>query len=322
MNTPESKLPEPILDPEQVICDPHHHLMNNAWASYNLDDLLVDLRSGHRVVSTVFMEAGGDYYRAEGPEALRPVGEVDFVVQLNAPKGVMDGIVAFADLLLGDEIAPVLEAHAAAAQGRLSGIRFMSACDPNPELNFLHHHPTPGLLRDPVVQKAIRQVGCRGLSLDCWLYGHQLGDLVDVARTFPDQVFVLDHLGTPLLAGPYADQRDEVLSQWRQGMSELAACPNVRLKMGGLTLAMQGAPWSPGEHVSSEAIADFWRRDVLWCIETFGVQRCMFESNFPIERAAVSYVTLWNAYKRIAAGFSPTERNALFHDTAHQTYLA
>jgi len=295
--------------------------MDNSWARYRLEDLLSDLGSGHRVVSTIYVEAGGPY-RSMGPEALRPVGEVEFVQGLAAPEGVMAGIVAFADLRLGDAIDAILEAHDVAAQGRLCGIRFMTAWDPHPELNFLPHHPTPGLLRDAAVLRAIGRIGRRELPLDCWMYAHQLSDLVAAARALPEQIFVLDHMGTPLVAGPYADRRDLVFAEWRQHMRELAGCRNVRLKIGGLMLEMQGAPWKPGTQPNSEAIATFWRDEVLRCIETFGADRCMFESNFPIDRSITSYVSLWNAFKKIATGCSAAERDALFYDTAHHTYLS
>ncbi|MGO8856807.1 MAG: amidohydrolase family protein [Steroidobacteraceae bacterium] len=312
---------EAVLHAAQRICDPHHHLMDNAWARYQLEDLLTDLRSGHRVVSTVYVEAGAPY-RSEGPESLRPVGEVEYVRGLDAPEGVMAGIVAFADLRLGSNVEAVLDAQEAAGKGRLRGIRFMTAWDPHPELNFLSYKPTAGLLRDPTVLQAIKQVGRRGLPLDCWMYAHQLDDLIAAARALPDQVFVLDHMGTPLVAGPYADRREHVFVEWRLRMSELAACSNVRLKIGGLALEMQGAPWARGTWPNSEEIAAFWRDHVLWCVEKFGASRCMFESNFPIDRLVVRYVSLWNAYKRMVAHLSPGERDDLFYGTAHCTYLS
>jgi predicted TIM-barrel fold metal-dependent hydrolase len=312
---------EPILDAAQKICDPHHHLMDNEWARYRLEDLLADLQRGHRVVSTIYVEAGAPY-RSEGVESLRPVGEVEYVRGLDAPECVMAGIVAFADLRLGSNIEAVLEAQETAARGRLCGIRFMTAWDPHPELNFLSYRPTPGLLRDSTVLRAIKHIGRRELPLDCWMYAHQLGDLLAAARALPDQIFVLDHMGTPLVAAPYAGRLEQVFAEWRQRMSELAGCSNVRLKIGGLALKIQGAPWRRGTWPDSEEIAAFWREHVLWCIEQFGANRCMFESNFPIDRLVVRYVSLWNAYKRIVAGCSPDERDQLFHGTAHRTYLS
>jgi len=313
--------PETIIDPAQKICDPHTHLMDNSWARYQLDDLLADLNSGHHVVSTIYVETGGPY-RSGGAEALRPVGEVEFVRGLAAPQGVMAGIVAFADLRLGYAIDAVLDALDTAAQGRLCGIRFMTAWDSHPELNFLHHRPTPGMLGAATVRLAIDRIGRRRLPLDCWMYAHQLGDLKSVAQSMPEQIFVLDHMGTPLVAGPYAVRRDAVFAAWRRHMRELAACQNVRVKIGGLMLEMQGAPWAPGTQPNSEAIAAFWRDEVLRCIEMFGADRCMFESNFPIDRSVTSYVSLWNAFKRIVGGCSAGERDALFHDTADRTYLS
>ena len=311
---------ETILDPDQKICDPHHHLMDNDWARYLLGDLLSDVAAGHRVVSTLYMETG-DGYRDAGPEKLRPVGEVEHVLAQPAPPGIMQGIVAFADLRLGDDVEEVLDAHEAVAGARFSGIRFMSAWDVDPAFNLLHFVDGPGILSQPGYRRGARAVGRRGLPIDCWVFGHQLADVEQLARALPDQVFVIDHLGSPLVGGGYRAQRAQRLADWRRQLQAVAQCPNVLLKIGGLTLEMQGSPWKPGDAPTSLQIAETWQADVRWCIDTFGPVRCMFESNFPIDRMVTDYVTLWNAFKRIAAPYSVAERNALFHDNAVRTYL-
>jgi predicted TIM-barrel fold metal-dependent hydrolase len=145
--------------------------------------------------------------------------------------------------------------------------------------------------------------------------------LLDLAQAFPDTPIVLNHVGGPLGAGPYRGQRDEVFAAWRAGMQALAGCPNVHAKLGGLAQAVnafdfheQPLPPSSGE------LANAWRPYLETCIEAFGARRCMFESNFPVDKAMCSYPVLWNAFKRIAAGASDDERNALFHDTAARFY--
>lgn len=313
---PGARLPsEEPIDPSEPICDPHHHIMDRDGIRYSAADLTADLAAGHNVVSTVYVECG-TAYRPDGPDHLRPVGEVEFVVSQQVRAGVMAGIVAHANLGLGAAVAEVLDAHLAIAGGRLRGIRFMSAWDPALD----NHGRTPGMLADPHVREGIATVGRYGLCLECWMYGHQLGDLADLAWDQPEQVFVLDHLGTPLLGGVGASRRPAILAEWRQGMRKVAACPNVMLKIGGLAMHLQGAPWSRQAPPSSEEMAAFWAPEVDWCLKTFGVGRCMFESNFPIDRLLVDYVTVWNTFKRLVAACSANERRALLHDNAVRTY--
>jgi L-fuconolactonase len=307
---------ETAVDPHTPVCDPHHHLMRRDWIRYEITDLLDDLAAGHRVTSTIYVECSSAY-RTSGPEALRPVGEVEYVVaQDPVPDGVMSGIVARADLALGDAVHEVIEAHLAAARGRLNGIRFSTAWNERRD----NAERIPGMLGDARVRAGITVLGGFGLPLDCWLYAPQLDELCAVARTIPDQVFVLDHLGMPLpgLVAPSA--RPAVLAEWRRKMSDVASYPNVRLKIGGLAMPVMGAPWTADTPPSSQDIASFWRSDVAACIEAFGPDRCMFESNFPIDGMIVDYVTLWNAFKLLAMPYSADERSALLHDTAVSTY--
>jgi len=316
---------EAALQPELPICDPHHHLWDHPTDRYLLDELRADTGAGHNVVSTVFLECGSAY-REDGPEELRPVGETAFVAALaeesaRTPGAEIKGIASFADLSLGEAVRPVLEAHVEAGRGRFRGIRHATAHDPSPDIRVSHTHPRPGLMREATFQRGVAELGRLDLTFDAWLYHPQLPELVDLARACPDVRIVLDHLGGPLGIGPYRGRRDEVLVDWRRDLAAVAACPNVVLKVGGIGMPIYGLPWHKGERPpSSEELAAAWGDDIRWAIEQFGPSRCMFESNFPVDRQGGSYVVLWNAFKRIAAGSSPSEQADLFHDTAVRAY--
>jgi predicted TIM-barrel fold metal-dependent hydrolase len=238
-------------------------------------------------------------------------------VDLDVPDGVMAGIVARADLALGEDVREVVEAHLAAAGSRLRGIRYSTAWAPGLD----NADRSAGLLSEDRVRAGVAALARYALPLDCWLYGHQLDELADLAAAFPDQVFVLDHLGTPLLGHVAADARSEVLKDWRGAITRVAARPNVRVKIGGLAMHLMGAPWTVADPPSSEQISEFWRTDVSSCIDAFSPARCMFESNFPIDGMVVDYVTLWNAHKRLSEAYSPDERRAMLSGTAQSVYL-
>lgn len=316
--------PEEPIDPTQPIVDPHHHLWDHPTSRYLLEELRADTGSGHSVVQTVFVECGSAY-RHDGPEAMRPVGETDFVAAQAADSersegAAIAGIVGFADLT-SPGVEDVLAAHLEAGGGRFRGIRHASAYDPSPDIRPSHTNPPPGLLAEPAFRSGFAALGRAGLSFDAWLFHPQLLELADLARAHPEVPVVLDHLGAPLGIGPYAGRRAAVLEVWRAGMEEVAACPNVTLKLGGIGMPIFGLGWHHRpEPPSSEELAAAWGTEIRWCIERFGVDRCMFESNFPVDRASCSYTTLWNTFQRIAADANPTERSALFHDTAARSY--
>ncbi len=257
-----AQVQEEILEPERAICDPHHHLWDHTGihpSRYLLHELLADIGSGHRVLRTVFVECGA-MYRADGPEALRMVGETEFVQGIAAvsasggygPARVAAGIVSRADLTL--------------------------------------YHP-------------------------------QIPELTSLARAFPDATIVFDHFGGPLGIGPYAGRRDEVFNDWRAAVDELARCPNVVAKLGGLNMTINGWGWAKREKPpTSEELTDATRHYYLHTIDRFGPARCMFESNFPVDQVSCSYAVLWNAFKRMAASFSEEEKRLLFHDTAVRVY--
>ena len=318
---------EPVLEPRLPICDPHHHLWDHPNSRYLLDELLQDTGSGHNVVSTVFVECAS-MYRADGPEPMKCVGETEFVngvAAMSASGGygatrACRGIVSLADLNLGAKVGDVLDAHMAVGT-RFKGIRHAAGWDASDEVRKSHTNPTRGMLLDKTFRQGFRELGKRGLSFDAWLYHPQIPELTDLARAFPDTTIILDHFGGPLGIGPYEGKGAEVFAQWRRSIGELAKCRNVVAKLGGLAMPINGFGFHKRERpaTSDELVAaggDYYRH----AIECFGPQRCMFESNFPVDKASCSYRTLWNAFKKIAAGASNTEKAALFHDTAVRVY--
>ncbi len=311
--------PEPVLDPALPIIDAHHHLWAKPGHAYGLPEFQADLARGHNVVGTVHIECGA-HWNPDGPEALRPVGETAHVAALaEADPRVATAIVAHADLRRGDRVATVLEAHLAAGRGWLRGIRQQATWDDDPAIG--HGAPCHGLLQDAGFRAGLRRLAPLGLSFDLWVFHAQLTEAVEIARAFPETSFVLGHCGGPLGYGRYAGRRDEVMATWRAGMAELARCPNVTVKLGGLTMRLAAFDYAtratpPG----SEELAALWAPVILPCIELFGAGRSMFESNFPVEKMGVGYATLWNAFKRLARGASDEERRALFAGTARRVY--
>jgi L-fuconolactonase len=331
--------PEPILEPELAIIDPHHHLWDRKQHRYLLDELRADVGnidgSGHRVLATVFVDCVA-FYRADGPLALRPVGETEFAngVAAMCASGQLGelracaGIVGFADLTLGAAVHEVLIAHIAAAggpQGRFTGIRHAGGWDASPMIRNSHTAPPQGLYGDAAFRAGFAQLAPLGLSFEAWQYHPQLPEVIALARAFPDTAIVLNHVGGPLGVGPYSSQyagkTDETFAQWRRHIAELATCANVSVKLGGL-----GMHIGPIQHFTqpdpptSQQVADAWRPWIAACIESFGPARSMFESNFPVDKASASYAVLWNAFKRLAAGASVDEKADLFAGTARRVY--
>jgi len=317
---------EEILEPDLPIIDPHHHLWDRPGWRYLLDELLLDLRSGHNIVATVFLQCRA-MHRADGLESLRPVGETEFVngvAAMSASGGygltrVCAGIVGYADLQLGTPVRDVLEAHLRAGGDRFRGIRHTNAWEasvPRPT-----NAPQPGLLADARFRAGFAQLAPLGLSFDAWLYHPQIPELTALAQAFPDTAIVLDHVGGPLGIGAYAGRRDAVFTQWAAGIQDLATCPNVYVKLGGLGMPLTGlALHEQAVPPTSEQLATACRPYFERCIEAFGAERCMFESNFPVDKEAYSYAVYWNACKRLAQGASATERAALFRDSAAHFY--
>ena len=320
---------EEILEPELPIVDPHHHLVDRAnTGRYLLPELLADTGSGHNITATVYLE-WLSMYRADGPIALRPVGEVEFAngVAAIADSGtygrtrVCAGIVGYADLMLGAQVEPVLEAMIMAGGGRFRGIRYISASHPDEAARGSAVNRPSGLLMNAKVREGFARLHPLGLSFDAWMYFTQLGELVDLARAFPATLIVLDHVGGAIGIGPYAGRRDAVFAEWKQSIGELARCPNVHVKLGGLGMRLFGFDVHTGATPpSSEQLATLWRPYIETCIEAFGPERAMFESNFPVDKGGGSYHVFWNAFKRLAQGCSAAEKTALFSGTASKFY--
>lgn len=317
---------EEILAPEQVICDPHHHLWGHAGDVYFAAELAEDIGDGHKVEKTIYVECGSDY-RQSGPSELAPVGETEFVVnqdqQLKDIVGhsVIQGIIGFADLKLGRGVQAVLDAHKEAAEGRFVGVRHALACDPSPKIEDHNTNPPADLMSNPQFIEGLRTLGQEDLTFDAWLYHPQLDLLAQLAAKVPDTTVVCDHLGAPIGIGPYAGRREEIFDHCRSALSALAQCPNSRLKLGGIGMPLYGNGWHRlPQPPDSKTIAAGWQDHIRWCIDTFGPERVMFESNFPPDGRSCSYRTLWNAFKRIAEPYSAAERQLMFHDTAIAVY--
>jgi L-fuconolactonase len=317
---------EEILEPDLPIVDPHHHLWDRPGWRYLLDELLADLNSGHRIIATVFLQCRA-MHRADGPEALRPVGETEFVNGVAAmsasggygPARVCAGIVGHADLTLGAPVRDVLAAHIRAGGDRFRGIRHTNAWEssvPRPS-----NAPRPGLLADPAFRAGFAELAPLGLSFDAWMYHPQIPELTDLARAFPDTAIVLNHVGGPLGIGAYAGRRDAMLADWGASIRELATCPNVCVKLGGLGMPLTGLGFHERpEPPSSEELADASRPYFEACIDAFGPGRCMFESNFPVDKESFSYAVYWNACKRLTRGAGAAEKADLFRGTAARFY--
>ncbi len=315
---------EPIIDPERVIVDPHHHLWEWPDWTYVLDHLWADTGSGHKITKTVFLECGANYYQ-NGPEHLKPVGETVFVEAIASAsrRGMgaeIAGIVAHADLT-SPHLDDVLDAHEEAGKGLFRGIRHALARDPHPEALSIPGRSPEGLAASEAFRRGLARLGERGYTFDSWHYHHQNLDFRDLARAALGTTMILDHFGTPLGVGPYADQGKEIFAKWRDDIAAIAECPNVVAKLGGLAMPDNGFEWDRRAlPASSEELVEAQARWYHHTIKCFGAHRCMFESNFPVDRLSISYHVLWNGIKKIAASYSEEEKTALFSGTATRIY--
>ena len=317
---------EEALEPTLAIIDPHHHLSDTNWGGYLAPDLLDDLNSGHRIEATVFIQVGFAY-REDGPESLKPVGETERVVQIakatNAAQSqteICAGIVGFAELSLGAQVEEVLAAQIQAGEGRMRGIRCHAAAHDQFQYGVMHAPPLHVYL-NPQFREGFAKLAPWGLSFDSWAYHTQLPELADLAKAFPDTRIVIDHVGAPLGVGPYAGQRDAVFSEWKKQLQHLAELPNVSVKLGGFGMSVFGFGFNDRPHPpTSQELATAWEPYILTCIELFGPERCMFESNFPVDKGSCSYQVLWNAFKRVTSGMSADEKRHLYRDTAKRFY--
>ncbi len=337
---------EAILDPQLPIIDPHHHLWDlrpmlpmfpephhpfiaaiipNAY--YTFDQLRAHATSGHNIIGTVYMECGAFYNGAYG-DALKTVGEVEFVNGVAAqsasglygPSRYCAGIVGHADLMRGSAAGAVLDALQGASP-RFRGIRHAAAWDADASVLGAPFHHHEGVYRDATFREGFAELGKRGLTFDAWLLEPQLPDVIDLARAFPDQPICLDHVGTPVGVASYKGKLHERFDEWRRNIRELAKCENVVVKLGGLAMAFCALPEDgPCAGHSSEHLAALWRPYIETCIEAFGADRAMFESNYPVDYWGAEYPVLWNAFKRLARSASAEEKAALFAGTAARFY--
>jgi predicted TIM-barrel fold metal-dependent hydrolase len=287
--------------------------------SYDLADFLQDLRAGHNFVATVFIDCFS-HYRKTGPPQLAPVGETEWAMTQRTSDGVIAGIVSFANMYLGAGAAEVLEAHKVAGGKVFKGIRHSVAWDQSPDVNNAMRDAPEHALVDETFQAGVAELAKAGLVFETWCYFHQLDELAQLAGKFPDLTIVLDHLGGPVVIGPYAGHRPEMLEGWHRGFERIAQHPNVFLKLGGIGYRSFVEPSVMAGPRSSEWLAEYWRPEILFCIQTLGPERCMFESNFPVDHLLCDYVTMWNVFKRITAELSPDERALVFEKTARKAY--
>jgi L-fuconolactonase len=317
---------EPVLDPGLPIIDPHHHLWMRDGNVYLLPELLADVGSGHNVIATVFEECHA-MYRAGGPDDQKSLGETEFVTGVAAmgasgafgPARVCARMVGRVDLMLGDQARGLLERHLIASGGRFAGIRQSTAWDASDRMHKVV--PVPGMLHDATFRAGFAGLAALGLVFDAWVYHPQLGEVADLADAFPRTQIVLNHVGSPILGGPYASDRTKVFADWKSGMAALAKRSNVTVKLGALPIRLPG-PGAVSKDLppGSEEIAAAWGPWLQTSIELFGADRCMFESNFPVQKRWSSYAVTWNGFKRIAAGASAAEKAALFAGTAARVY--
>jgi predicted TIM-barrel fold metal-dependent hydrolase len=319
---------EEVLEPGLPIVDPHHHLWDRPGYRYLFPELLADVGSGHNIHATMFEQAAS-MYRADGPDELKSLGETEFVTGVAAmsasgkygPTRCIAGIVGYVDLRLGARAKELLERHIAASGGRLRGIRNGSTWSDDPTLKVFGGGAPQALLLDKSFREGFADLVALGLTFDAWTFQTQLSDVVDLARTFPQARIVLNHVGGPVGIGPYAGKREEAFAAWRARIQEIASFPNTYVKLGGLGMKMIGFDFfERPEPPSSQDLEKAWRPYIETCIAAFGPQRAMFESNFPVDKGSCSYQVLWNAFKRIAAGYSADEKTALFSGAAKKAY--
>jgi L-fuconolactonase len=319
---------EEIIEPGLEIVDPHHHLWDHPGNRFLLDQLLADVGSGHKITETVFIECGS-MYRADGPPEMKFVGETEFVNGTAAmsasgqygPTRLCRAIVGHADLRLGDGVAKVLEAQITAGDGRFRGIRHSVALDASDAFPKARTNPIKGQMLDPTWRAGFARLAPLNLTFEAWLYHTQLHELADLARAYPQTTIILNHVGGPLGIGPYKDKKAETFAQWKAGIIEVGKFQNVVVKLGGLGMPIGMFDfYTRAKPPSSEELAVAYKPYIETCIAAFGVDRGMFESNFPPDGASSSYPILWNALKRLAAGYSPSEKAALFSGTAKRVY--
>jgi len=312
---------EEVLASRQPIFDCHHHLWDRPEGRYRAAELMADVGAGHDVRASLYVQCRTGY-RVDGPETLLPVGEVETVLDWTRGQNRFPaGIVAMADLQLGNDVRPVLDALTEAGQARLKGIRNTTAWHADPAVRSNPNPPPDGLLRTEAFRAGAQAVAAHGLSLDIWAYQTQLDEVCALAEAVPDLTVIVDHCGGPLGVGPNNRHDPENFQAWRDALAAVAALPNTRIKIGGFGLGVFGWRYANADlPPHSETLARDWRPWVETCLDLFGPDRAMFESNFPVDKGQFGYRTLWNAFKVLAAPLTQDERDALFWRTAARSY--
>lgn len=317
---------EDIIEPDRRIVDPHHHLWERYGSRYLVEEFWADTGSGHNVEKTIYIQCRSKY-RKDGPEHLRCLGETEFVAEQamqsagSGGKAEIVAIIPYADLRLGDEVVEVLEAHEELAGGRLRGIRHALAWSEFPDAMFIRGPSEKDLSLREDFRNGVRLLGKMGLTYESWHYHYQNRQFADLARAAPDTQMILDHFGTPLGVGPYESQREEIFEQWKKDIADVARCENVVAKLGGLAMPDNGFGWDKRNvPPTSDEFVAAQQRYYLHTIECFGPERCMFESNFPVDRRSISYAVLYNGLKKIVADFTDDEKDAMFSGTAERIY--
>lgn len=318
---------EDIVDPERPIIDTHHHLWKKAsmWGTYELEDLWADTSSGHNIEKTVFIDCHSSY-REDGPNQLKPVGETDYVAAVaqksaeNPDQATIAAIISHANMTLGETVAEVLQAHEEAGKGLFRGIRHAGPSDPTGTLSNPGSRK-PGLYLRDDFREGVKTLGDLGYSYDTWHFFHQNKEFLELAKAVPDTTMILDHFGTPLGVGVYAGKQDEIFQQWKKDIVAIAACPNVYAKLGGMAMPDNGFGWDSRDRPpTSDEFVVAQKKYYLHMIACFGPDRCMFESNFPVDKLSISYQILWNGMKKMVSGFSEDEKHAMFYGTAEKVY--
>ncbi len=318
---------EMVIDPALPIIDAHHHLFDRVGHRYLAADYLADTETsrgtGHNIIASVFVQARA-FYRTTGPEVLYPVGETEFAAAQESPAQGLKmnaAIVGFADLTLGMGVAAQLAAHVTAGRGRFRGVRQILAWDADMSLLNPSYPTREDMMQTPAFIEGFEQLARFDLSFDAWLLAPQLPRLAALARAFPQTAIALNHCGGILGAGAYANKRDLLFDKWHDAIADLATCPNVYVKIGGLGMVLSGFGFDQRyEPPSSAYLASEWRPWVAALIAAFGPKRVMFESNFPADKASFSYNALWNAFKRLTSDANSADRHAMFCGTAQQFY--
>jgi len=323
---------EKAIEPELKICDPHHHLWDykkeTIQPTYLLPEILEDINSGHNIVSTVFIECGA-MYNPSDPIEKQIINETEFVNGIAAMSHsglygktkIAAGIVGSAPLLIGDKVASILDKHLSIAPERFKGIRSQAAMHSDGTIPATRTRPPEGVYINDKFQEGFNHLASRNLSFEAWCYHPQIPQLIDLAKKFPNTIIILNHFGGPLGIGSFENKEKETYEFWKKNIEELSKCENVQAKLGGIAMEINGFNWHkqntpPSGNELINRTKDYYETT----LEFFGTNRCMFESNFPVDKLSCSYVNLWNGFKNLTKNYSENERAKLFHDNATRIY--